>query len=107
MDFDFLLKILAKIIVVSTVKSLLTVQKNSVTDAIKTDSKGAIQKNAEAAGDLIGNEIADKMTSVSTECHSKKSPKELNSHKANNEIPKQRYISPKERQQIIDEIRLI
>ena len=27
--------------------------------------------------------------------------------KTNNEIPKERYISPKERQQIIDELRLI
>ena len=26
---------------------------------------------------------------------------------ANNEIPKERYISPKERQQIIDELRLM
>ena len=29
-------------------------------DAIKTTSKRAIQKTAEAAGDLIGNKIADK-----------------------------------------------
>ena len=30
------------------------------TDAIKTASKRAIQQTAEATGDLIGNEIADK-----------------------------------------------
>ena len=74
--------------------------------------KRAIQKTAEAIGDLIVNKIADKITSVSTELHSKKSPselhsKELSSNEANNEIPKERYISPKERQQIIDELRLI
>ena len=37
--------------------------KKSTADAIKTASKRAIQKTAEAAGDLIGNKIADKMTS--------------------------------------------
>ena len=35
-------------------------------DAIKTTSKRAIQKAAEGTGDLIGNKIADKITSVST-----------------------------------------
>ena len=33
------------------------------TDAIKTASKRAIQKTAEATDDLIGNKIADKITS--------------------------------------------
>ena len=32
---------------------------------MKTASKRAIQKTAEATGDLIGNKIADKITSVS------------------------------------------
>ena len=73
-------------------------------DAIKTASNRAIQNTAEATGDLIGNKIADKITTVSE--------KELNSKKllqneTNNEIPKERYISSKERQQIIDELRLI
>ena len=40
--------------------------KKSTTDAIKTASKRAIQKTAEAIGDLIDNEIADKITSAST-----------------------------------------
>ena len=39
--------------------------KKSTTDAIKTASKRAIQKTAEATGNLIGNTIADKITSVS------------------------------------------
>ena len=33
-------------------------------DAAKTASKRVIQKAAEATGDLIGNKIADKITSV-------------------------------------------
>ena len=37
----------------------------STIDAIKTASKRAIQKTAEATGDLIGNKIVYKITSVS------------------------------------------
>ena len=50
--------------------------KKSATDAIKkTASKRAIQKIAEATGNLTGNKIADKIKGVSkyspTELHSK------------------------------------
>ena len=38
--------------------------KMSTRDAIKLASKIAIQKTAEATGDLISNKIADKITSV-------------------------------------------
>ena len=77
------------------------------TDAIKTSSKRAIQKTAEATSDLIGNKIADKMTSVS-----KKPAMELHNNDETEEdvekaTPKKRYISPEERQQIIDELRLV
>ena len=44
---------------------LLNSAKKSSTDAIQTPSKRAIQKTAEATGDLIGNKIADKITSIS------------------------------------------
>ena len=44
-----------------------------------------VHTSAEAIGDLIGNKVADKIT----------------------EIPKERYIPLKERQNIIDELRLI
>ena len=56
-------------------------------------------------GDLIGNKIADKITSIST----KKSTKELRNNDEDMEITihKKRYISPEERQQIIDELRLV
>ena len=80
--------------------------KKSTTDAIKTASKRAIQKTAEATGDFIGNKIADKITSVS-----KKSTNELQNNETEGDVeratPKKRYISPKERQQIIDELRLV
>ena len=52
---------------------LLDSAKKSTTDAIKTASKRAIQKAADATSDLIGNKIADKITSVPN----KKSTKEL------------------------------
>ena len=42
-------------------QKLLDNAKKSTTDAINTASKRAIQKTAEATGDLIGNKIADKM----------------------------------------------
>ena len=38
--------------------------KQSATDLFKTTSKKAIQKTAEATGDLIGNKTADKITKV-------------------------------------------
>ena len=84
-------------------QKLVNTAKKSTTDAIKTASKRAIQKTAEATGDLIGNKIADKITSASK----KSQNEEIPSNEVNNEIPKERYISPKERQQIIDELRLI
>ena len=78
--------------------------KKSANEAIKIVSKKAVQKTPEATGDLIGNKIADKVTSIS-----KKTVKEL---PINNEdveiiIHKKIYISPEERQQIIDELRLV
>ena len=91
-------------------QKLIDTAKKSTTDAIKTASKRAIQKNAQATGDLIGNKTADKITSVSTELHPK-SPKELHSQNndANNkiEVPKERYISPEKRQRNSNEVRLV
>ena len=46
-------------------KKVLVSAKKPTTDAIKTASKRAIQKTAGATGDLTGNKIADKITSVS------------------------------------------
>ena len=84
-------------------KKLIDTAKKSATDAIKTTSKRAIQKTAEAAGDLIGNKIADKITAVSK--------KKSNNNNDDDDVEllthKKRYISPEERQQIIDELRLV
>ena len=74
---------------------------------MKTALKRAIQKTAEGTGDLIGNKVANKITSFSKKYPKEFHLKELTSNEANNEIPKERYISPKERQNIIDEVRLI
>ena len=46
-------------------QELLDHAKQSATDALKTASKRVIQKTAEAADDLIGSKIADKVTTVS------------------------------------------
>ena len=45
-------------------QKLVDTAKKSAVDVIKTTSKRAIQKTAEATVDLIGNKIADKITSV-------------------------------------------
>ena len=46
-------------------QKLLNHAKKSATDAVKTTSKKAIKKTAEAPGDLIGNKIVDKTIRVS------------------------------------------
>ena len=86
---------------------MLTQPRKSETDPKKTASKRAIQKTAEATGDLVGNKIADKIMSTSKKYFKKQRDKESSPTEVNNEIPKERYISPKERQHIIDELRLI
>ena len=71
-------------------KKLVNTAKKFATDAIKTASKRAIQKNSEATGDLVGNKIADKITSISKRSTNKlptiDEDVELTTHK--------RYISP-------------
>ena len=57
--------------------------------------KKIVHKSAEATGDLIGNKVADKITAKPSK------------NEVNNEIPKERYIPPKERRKIIDDLRLI
>ena len=84
-------------------QKLVDTAKKSAGDAINTASKRAIQEKSKATGDLAGNKIADKITRASKKSRNK----EIQSNEVNNEIPKERYIYPKERQQIIDELRLI
>ena len=84
-------------------KLLDTAQKSTV-DPIKTASKRVISETAEATGDLIGDKIADKIKNISKYCS-----RELQNNEANDEIeiPKERYIPSKKRQQIIDELKLV
>ena len=65
-------------------------------DVSKKFAKAAGKNILKETGDLIGNKIADKITSASKKSHDE----------VNNEIPKERYIYPKERQKIIDELNL-
>ena len=74
--------------------------KQSATNVLKTSSKRVIQKTAKATGDLIGNNIANKIKGVS------KNPETIaNEH--DKKIPKERYTSPEKRQDIIDNLRSI
>ena len=61
-------------------------------DAANPASKRVVQKTAEATGDLIGNKLADKITSIGK-------PKEK-------EKIEEIYIPPEKIQQIIDDLRL-
>ena len=62
-------------------------------DAAKTASKRVAQKTAEATGDLIGNEIADKTISVGKWKKKTKKAEKI-------------YIPTGKRQQIIDDLKL-
>ena len=65
--------------------------------------KKIVHKTDEATGYLIGNKIAEKITGKPSK---KSQNEEIPSDEVNNEIPKERFISPKERQKIIDELKL-
>ena len=62
-------------------------------DGAKTASKRVVQNTAEAAGDLIGNKIADKITSLGKPKEKTKKVEEI-------------YIPPKKRQLITDDLKL-
>ena len=61
---------------------------------LKISSKRVIQKTAEATGDLIGNKFADKITRVSKTLSQ-------NNLETNEEIIKEKHISPELRQKKI------
>ena len=80
---------------------------------LETFSKRVIQKTSEATGDLIGNNIANRITKVpriSLQNNSEAIKITLHYKKIQlhyKETPKERYMSPEERQKIIDDLRLI
>ena len=84
-------------------QKLLDHAKQSATDAFKTASIRAVQKT-ESTGDLIGNKNADKISKVSK--NSQQNNSETVTNEDDKEIPKERYISPEKRLEIIDEVRL-
>ena len=45
-------------------KKLMDIATKTGIDAAKTASKRVVQKTAKATGDLVGNKIADKITSL-------------------------------------------
>ena len=110
MNFCLLLKIKAKILEKAKNLSgkyslkLLDHAKQSATDAFKTASKRAIQKTTEATDDLIGNKIANKITKAPQKLQENNSETVIN--ETDKEIPKERYIPPEERQEIIDNLGL-
>ena len=89
---------------VNTAKNFLITIDNLELMHLKTSSKRVIQKSVEATGDLICNKIANKITGVSKNLQQNNSGTVTNEH--DKEIPKERYISPKERQEIINELGL-
>ena len=76
-------------------KKLMDTATKTGIDAAKTDSKWVVQKTAEATGDLIGNQIADKITSLGK---TKSNEKDEERQEVNRPLEK--------RQQIIDDLRL-
>ena len=73
-------------------KNLMDTATKTGIDAAKTASNRVVQKTAEATGDLIGNKIADKITSLGKPKEKTKKVEEI-------------YIPP-EKRQIIDDLRL-
>ena len=75
-------------------KKLMDAAAKTGVDAAKTASERVVQKTAEATGDLIGNKIADKITSLGKPKEKTKKVEEI-------------YILPEETQQIIDDLQLL
>ena len=83
------------------VKKLVDGAPKTSKDFAKIAGKKVIHKTAEATGDLVGNKIADKITSVGKP-RSKKEKDETNIMEETQEI----YIPPEKRKQIIKDLKL-
>ena len=77
---------------------LIDTTKKQGSEFAKTAGKKIVQKSAEATGDLIGNKIADKITSLGKS----KSKEKENETNEEEEI----IFTPGKRQQIINDLRL-
>ena len=76
-------------------KKIMDTATKTGVDAAKTSSKRVVEKTAEATGHLIGNKIADKITSIGKTKEKEKTNK-----------PEEIYIPSEKRQQIIDDLKL-
>ena len=74
-------------------KKLMDIATKTGIDAAKIASNRVVQKSAEATGDLIGNKVGDKITSIGK-------PKEKEKTNKAEEI----YIPLKKRQQIVNDL---
>ena len=83
------------------VKKLMDNVTKTGKDFAKTASKRVIKKTPEATGDLIGNKIADKITSIGKP-KNKEEKDGINEMEETQEI----YIPPEKRIQIINDLRL-
>ena len=75
------------------VKELMDTATKTGIDFAKTALKRVAQKTAEATGDLIGNIIVDKITSIGKSKEKTNKPEEI-------------YIPPEKKQQINDDLKL-
>ena len=71
---------------------------------LKILQKNSFKKTAEATGDLIGYKIANKVPKVSK--HSQQNTSETVTNEHDKKILKEKFLSPEERQEIIDELKL-
>ena len=76
------------------VKKLMDTATKTGIDPAKTASNRVVQKTAETTGDLIGNKIADKITSLGKPKEKTKKVEEI-------------YIELEKRQQIIHDLKLL
>ena len=86
------------------IQKLLDSAKKSATDAIKTASNRAIQIAAKATGDLIGNKIADKITSASKKSLNKlqNNKKEVGRVSPKNTPEKDIYLQKKDKKLLMN-----
>ena len=80
-------------------KKIIDTTKKEGTNFAKIAGKSIVQRSAEGTVDLIGNKIADKITSLG-KSKNKEKKSEINE-------PEEIIISPEKRQQIINNLRLL
>ena len=80
-------------------QKILDHAKKSAIDVLKTSLKTVIQKTAEGTGDLNGRKITNKIMGASKSL-------ETVTNENDQEISKERYMSPEKRPKFIDDLRL-